>query len=112
MEVIRVGAYNNKLLVLNLLHLERITSYVVARKTKFSKERSSVRNPLPHTLTYKQLVSLDSSELEVLSLLGCPSYVHLLAETNSVTLSCCSTNGSSLVKSTGFSLDPSSTRPH
>ena len=74
-----------KLLVLNLLHLVRITFYVAARKTKFSKERSSVRNLLPYTLSYKQLVCLDSSELEILSLLGCPSYIHLLAEANSVT---------------------------
>ena len=44
-----------------------------------------MRNLLPYTLSYKQLVRLDSSELEVLSLLGCPSYVHLLAEANSVT---------------------------
>ena len=66
-EVIRVGAYKNKTSCSELASLKRITSYVVARKTKFSKERSSVRNLLPYTLTYKQLVSLDSSELEVLS---------------------------------------------
>ena len=63
------------LFILNLLHWRRITFYIVTRKTKFSRKLIATLS------THKQLVSLDSSELEVLSLLGCPSYDHLLAET-------------------------------
>ena len=89
---------SNKPLILNLLHWRRITSYVVARKTKFS------RKLIATSLTHKQLVSLDSSKLEVLSLLGCPSHDHLLAERKFGDFIVLVPKGRTLVKSAVFIL--------
>ena len=102
-----------KLLVLNL-EISFKGNYVLRRCQEDKLVRDEVQREITCRIlsTQRQLVSLDSSELASTRLIRLSKLRPSVSRNEFGDFTVLFHNGNSLVKSTGFSLDPSSTRPH